>query len=50
MKPRTQRRMLMMESAEQMPRFTQTGSGGKRTARKPRKMSAEHIVEGFRMW
>lgn len=25
-KPRRQRRMLMMESAEQMPHFTQTGS------------------------
>lgn len=34
----------MKESAEQMPVLTQTGSGGKRMAKKPRKMSVEHIV------
>lgn len=34
----------MMESAEQMPRFTQTGSGGKRMAKMPRNRSVEHIM------
>lgn len=36
--------MLMRLSAEQMPLFTQTASGGKRTAIRPRKMSLPHIV------
>jgi len=40
-----QRRMLMMESAEQMPHLTQTAIGGKRMAMRPRKISDEHIVE-----
>lgn len=41
--------MLMMESAEQMPHFTQTGSGGKRMANRPRKQSAEHMVMVLRV-
>jgi hypothetical protein len=45
MKPRQQRQMLMSESAEQIPRFTQTASGGNRIARRPRKMSVEHIAK-----
>ena len=40
-----QRRMLMMESAEQMPHLTQTAMGGKRMAMKPRKMSDEHMIK-----
>ena len=48
-----QRRMLMMESTEQMPRLTQTAMGGKRIAMRPRKMSGVHIVEdwmSYRVW
>ncbi len=41
------RRMLMMESAEQMPHLTQTAIGGKRMAIRPRKMSDEHIFAGW---
>lgn len=41
-----QRRMLMRESAEQMPHLTQTATGGNRMAIRPRKMSDErHITE-----
>lgn len=43
-KPKQRRRMLIRESAEQIPRFTQTGSGGKRMARMPRKRSVEHMA------
>lgn len=34
----------MTESALQMPHLTQTGRGGKSTAKRPRKMSAEHMM------
>jgi hypothetical protein len=44
MNPRTQRQILIRESAEQIPLFTQTGRGGKMMAIKPRKMSEVHIV------
>lgn len=37
------RRMLITESAEQIPHLTQTARGGKRMAMRPRKISAEHI-------
>jgi hypothetical protein len=45
--PSMHRRMLMMESAEQMPHLTQTAMGGKRMAMRPRKMSDVHI---FGIW
>jgi hypothetical protein len=45
--PSIHRRMLMMESTEQMPRLTQTARGGKRMAMRPRKMSGEHIFGGL---
>jgi len=38
-KPRTERKMLMNESAEQIPLLTQTGRGGNIRARTPRKIS-----------
>jgi len=41
------RRILMMESTEQMPRFTQTARGGNRMAIKPRKISDEHILNSL---
>lgn len=40
-----QRQMLIKESAEQMPRLTQTARGGKRMAIKPRNKSVEHISD-----
>jgi hypothetical protein len=36
--------MFMRLSAEQMPLFTQTASGGKRMATRPRKMSLPHML------
>lgn len=36
--------MFMRLSAEQIPLFTQTASGGKRMAMRPRKMSLPHIL------
>ena len=45
MNPSMQRRILITESAEQMPHLTHTAMGGKRMARRPRKMSEEHILK-----
>ena len=42
--PRTQRQMFMRESAEQMPRLTQTAIGGKIKAIRPSKRSDEDIL------
>jgi len=39
----------MRESAEQMPRFTQTDRGGKNTAKNARKQSDEHMMIKF-LW
>ena len=36
--------IFMRLSAEQIPLFTQTASGGKRMAMRPRKMSLPHIL------
>jgi hypothetical protein len=37
--------MFMRLSAEQIPLFTHTASGGKRMATRPRKMSLPHMLE-----
>jgi hypothetical protein len=50
--------MFMRLSAEQMPLLTQTASGGKMMATRPRKMSLPHMLEfgsgvacrGFAEW
>jgi len=42
--PRQHNANEIRESAEQIPRLTQTGRGGKRTAKTAKKQSEEHII------
>ena len=44
MNPSMQRQILIRESAEQIPHLIQTAMGGKRMARRPRKISVEHML------